>query len=152
MRGLAKWAVLLLLPGAVWANCWQEAGARYGVEPWLLYAIAKKESHMNPGAYGRNADGSYDIGLMQINSNHLPKLAQYGITEASLLDPCTNINVGAWLLSWNFYRNGKNTFSLGAYNAGTRRSDRQEERRQKYANDVLAIYEREVGKAMAQQR
>ena len=37
-------------------------------------------------AINRNRDGSHDIGLMQINSMHLPDLARQGITRQRLLD------------------------------------------------------------------
>ncbi|WP_054287325.1 lytic transglycosylase domain-containing protein [Gulbenkiania mobilis] len=127
------------------ANCWQAAGERYRVDPWLLYSIAKKESRLRPGAIGVNKDGTEDLGLMQINSRHLPALRQYGITRATLLgDTCSNIMVGAWILSSNLYRHGNNTFALGAYNAGTRRTPTQEQRRQAYAADVLRIYHQEM--------
>jgi len=39
---------IFLLAGAVFANCFVEAGKYYGVNPWLLYAIAKVESNLNP--------------------------------------------------------------------------------------------------------
>jgi len=41
---------IFLLAGAVFANCFVEAGQYYGVNPWLLYAIAKTESGLNPYA------------------------------------------------------------------------------------------------------
>lgn len=145
-------AVLWLIPGLALANCWLEAGSRYGVDPWLLYSMAKKESNLRPNAISKDWDGSYGIGLMQINSKHLPTLARYGVTEEALFDPCTNINVGAWVLSWNIHRHGNNVFALGAYNAGTKRTPRQEERRRRYADDVLSIYQSEVTKAGALQR
>ena len=59
----------------------------------LLYAIASAESSLDARAINRNRDGSHDIGLMQINSMHLPDLARQGITRQRLLDePCLSID------------------------------------------------------------
>ena len=54
---------------------------------------------------------------MQINSSHLPKLASLGISESDLLESCTNIKVGAWLLADSFARRGVSWDAVGAYNA-----------------------------------
>jgi soluble lytic murein transglycosylase-like protein len=111
--------------------CWEEAAARYGVNPYMLYAIAKTESNLNPSAINRsNKNGSYDIGLMQINSRWLPTLRKHGIDEAQLWDACTNIHVGAWVLAENIRRMGNSWEALGAYNA------RDPELRIKYAHKV----------------
>ncbi len=114
-------ASVALLAGALStaaSACWEQAGRQYGVAPQLLYAIAQAESGVNPRAIGRNAGGSYDLGLMQVNSSHLPKLRSFGITEPQLFDPCTNIRVGAWILAQSFYRHGVSWEGVGAYNAG----------------------------------
>ena len=104
--------------------CWDDAATRYQVNSALLYAIARTESGLNPQAVGRNGNGSRDIGLMQINSSWLSILATYGISERDLFEPCTNIHVGAWILSYNFYRLGYTWEAVGAYNAVSPRSRR----------------------------
>ena len=97
--------------------CWDDAARRYQVSSALLYAIARTESGLNPLAVGRNGNGSRDIGLMQINSSWLPTLAAHGINERDLFEPCTSIEVGAWILAGNVSRLGYTWDAVGAYNA-----------------------------------
>jgi soluble lytic murein transglycosylase-like protein len=97
--------------------CWEQVANWYGVNVHLLYAIAKTESNLNPSAKNHNKNGSYDIGLMQINSSWLPILKKYGIDESRLGDPCVNLQVGAWILSQNMQRMGPTWEAVGAYNA-----------------------------------
>ena len=116
--------VLLLCNSARGEACWDQAAQRYGVSAQLLYAIARVESGLNPVAINRShhaRTGSYDIGLMQINSSHLPTLARYGIGERDLHEPCTNIHVGAWLLADSFSRHGLTWDAVAAYNAACTR-------------------------------
>ena len=87
---------LVCLPIQAKAFCFEEAGSQYGISPQLLWSIAKTESNFNPRAINRNGNGTYDYGLMQINSSWAKRL---GKTWNELGEPCTNVKVGAWVLA-----------------------------------------------------
>lgn len=110
--------IVLALPPAVQA-CWDEAARRHGVSADLLYAIANVESSLKPSEVNlshRAQTGTIDIGLMGINT--APRvLKKLGVTEQDLYDQCTNINVGARILSEKFHRYGNTWEAIGAYNA-----------------------------------
>lgn len=101
-------------------GCWYAAATRYHVNPVLLFAVSHVETDNHSGVAHRNPNGSYDLGVMQINSAWLPTLRRYGITAADLLEkPCVNVNVGAWILSRTIAKHGLNWRGIGAYNATT---------------------------------
>ncbi len=99
---------------------WEAISVRWGVSPFILYSIAKTESSLNPRAVNKaNANGSEDVGMMQINSFWFPKLASYGISRNDLFDPCVSLEVAGWILSQNMDRHGNTWKAIGAYNAVT---------------------------------
>ena len=101
-------------------ECFTAAADRYNINKQVLVAIAKTESGLNPNAIGpRNANGTYDIGIMQINSSWLPSLAKFGIDKRELMNVCTNIYVGSWILAGNIGIHGPVWRAVGAYNAST---------------------------------
>lgn len=125
------------------AFCWTEAGERYQVDPRLLWAIAKVESNFRLDARNRNRDGSYDIGLMQINSRHLPTLARYGYSERLLQqNGCASVMAAGWVLAGMIRTFGYNWRAVGAYNAGTAAG--RDSARDRYARKVWQVY-REAG-------
>lgn len=98
--------------------CFEEAGREYNISPLLLWAIAKTETDFNPTAVNRkNADGSIDVGMMQINSYWAEKLGEEFWQAQE--DPCYNIRSGAYVLANCFERYGKNWVGIGCYNAST---------------------------------
>ena len=116
---LALAACLLALASSAQAFCFDEAAARYGVNPYVLRGIAFVESGFRADSIGRNSDGSIDYGAMQINSVHLAELKRFGIAPAQLMDPCTNVMVGAYLYRRKIERYGNSWLAVGAYHSET---------------------------------
>lgn len=112
-------------------RCFNIASERYQIPFKLLKAIAITETKMDAYAIGKNSNKTYDIGLMQINSSWLGKLSRVGVKQSDLLDPCTNIQIGAWILSDNIKRYGFGLKAIGAYNAVT------DSKQQIYAKKVM---------------
>lgn len=104
-------------------------GSRVGLDPMLILAVAAIESGFNP--FAESAMGA--MGLMQIIPKyHQDKLAEQA-QENPLLDPVTNIEVGAKVLKESIQRAGNLTAGLQQYGGASEDSDRQ------YATRVLAI-------------
>ncbi|WP_339496380.1 transglycosylase SLT domain-containing protein [Pseudomonas canadensis] len=128
------------------AYCWEEAATQYNIEPELLQAIAVVESGNRAQAINRaNRNGTWDIGLMQINSIHLPRLLKQGITEDRLInEPCLSVEVGASILAEFIQRFGYNWTAVGSYNVGTGTGPEREALRMQYAQKIWAYYEQLV--------
>ncbi|WP_350357364.1 lytic transglycosylase domain-containing protein [Paraburkholderia fungorum] len=99
------------------ADCLDDAAAYQHVSTQLVHAIAQHESGMRSNAVNLNSNGTEDIGLMQINSSWLPRLARYGIHRQDLFNPCVNGYVGTWILASNIRQFGPTWKAVGAYNA-----------------------------------
>ena len=140
-----------LYPSVPWQDnnrpCWDEAARYHGVDPWLLYAIAKVESSYQPHLRSRmNRNGTYDFGLMQINSVHLPKLRRYGLDMSALANACASTYVGAWILREAQGRYGNTWKAIAAYNVGSLNTQGRYNTGLKYATKVYAAYREQVGR------
>lgn len=135
----------LVLPPAVTA-----AATDSPAPAWLIEAIARQESSLNPLAVNvagkdyypatrqeaeaiiaaAQASGkSYDAGLMQINRWWIER---HNIPPASLLDPDVNRQWGVWILEQEIARHGFNWLAVGKYHSP------DEERGRQYAWRVFA--------------
>lgn len=110
-------ALTLALATDASAFCFDEAGAQYGINPQILRAIAKVESNFNPRAINQNTNGTYDFGLMQINSIWAPTVGKE--RWSSLGEPCNSVKTGAWILSMCMEKYGYTWKAIGCYHSQT---------------------------------
>ncbi len=123
-------------------SCFDDAARRFGVSIWLLWGIAKVESGFNPYAVNRNRDGSYDLGLMQINSRWFKRLKELGFIreERDLYDVCVSIYSGAYILRQCINDYGYTWEAVGCYHSRT------PFRKRAYARKVYEVIKKEVKK------
>lgn len=128
------------------------ASRLFGIPSALVLAIARVESSGNPWCVtveGREMRASnaraaasmaeramrqkksVDIGLMQINSWWLRRLA---LSPARALEPRVNIFLGLWILAREYRRHGRIWKAVGAYHSPT------PWRQERYARKVARAY------------
>ena len=132
--------LILTLPAKSYSYCFESASQRYGINPTLLWAIAKVESNFHPYAIAYRDKGKnksiypntlklakewidwlwekgvdFDLGLGQINRRNI---SAYGINPYSLLDPCYNLNWSAYILRTMIDRYGYTWEGISRYNGG----------------------------------
>ena len=164
-RGLGALVALLLISKSPLAfdlddTAWAKAAEAEGIDPLMLYAVALAESgrspepgQIEPWPWALNVDGnaifavsreeaamllaihrgkSIDIGLLQVNSRwHGHRVDRL----ESLLDPETNLGVGAAILKEALaLAPGDLTAGIGRYHSA------QSERAKAYARTVLSLY------------
>lgn len=101
-------------------TCINQAAEQYHIPAKLIIAVLNVERG-RVGQAVKNRNGTYDLGPMQINTNWWPKLNQYGISEHQVqYDACTNIQVGAWILSKNVADGDSLLMGVGGYHSHTR--------------------------------
>ena len=124
-----KWSSWILRPIPSLLKLWASSGENTNAAtdttsamssvtvPALVNAIIKQESGDNPNAVHRNANGSIDYGLMQLNNRTFP--------NAASMTPEQNIATGtAYLNSLLTKFHGDRTLALTAYNSGPGAVDR----------------------------
>lgn len=87
---------------------------KYDIPPSLAFALAHTESEFKSNAMHKNANGSTDRGLFQLNSASFPKL-----TESDFYDPRTSAHYGLSHLRFCLNTAGNEIAALAMYNAGT---------------------------------
>lgn len=113
------------------ARAISDASAKYGVDPTFIAGIIEKESHGNAGvADNKNTNGTYDRGVMQVNSNTANML---GVSEDDLSDVEKNVDAGTRYLAMMLRKNaGDPMKAFAAYNGAGPAAEA-------YAKDVAGI-------------
>ncbi|WP_273206853.1 lytic transglycosylase domain-containing protein [Marinobacter subterrani] len=85
-------------PSQLTFGCLTRISQRYQVHPLILKLVASVEGGWS-GAKIKNSNGTFDLGLMQINTIHLDTLSEYGLTAPMIQNnDCINLGVSAWYI------------------------------------------------------
>jgi soluble lytic murein transglycosylase-like protein len=80
-------------------SCINQAAEIFSVPAMMIISVMKIENGRNGDAI-KNKNGTYDLGVLQVNNRWLKQLKPYGITQKKLqFDPCVNVEVGTWILA-----------------------------------------------------
>ena len=99
-----------------------ERSLEFGIDPLIALAVIMTESSFNPRTTNRNANGTFDRGLFQINDNTAPWIARrigiYGYTRDMAYNPEINIIMGTYYLGYLSQLYTDLHHILTAYNRG----------------------------------
>lgn len=130
-------------PASAVHQCVEYAAQGYGVHPFVIMAVLQVENG-KIGTVSKNSNGSYDLGLMQLNTINLPAISSEfpGVTWREVTySPCVNIGVGTWFLSERIREvNGDVWRGVGNYHSKTPKYHRR------YLNKVQSKYRDIVAK------
>ena len=112
-------------PAKILAQCLIDASHFYKIPPAVMIGILHVEGGKVGKESGPNADGTYDLGPMQVNSSWLPKLARawnVDVHKARTVmrnDGCMNVKVAAWILHKNISEAGSVYTGIAHYHSIT---------------------------------
>lgn len=115
-------------------DCINHSARTFHVPATMIVSVMKTERGWN-GAAIKNKNGTYDLGVMQVNSSWVSQLKVYGITQQSLqFDPCINVHTATWILAKGLAK-GEGWKGVGNYHSATPFYN------QRYREKVKATYD-----------
>ncbi len=115
-------------------SCINQAAETYSIPAELIMAIIFVEGGRN-GIAMANSNGSFDYGVMQINSAWLKQAGQKGASVYDLqYNACQNVMIGTWILNQNIQMEPNLIKAVGNYHSHTPNLNYN------YAKQVLFIY------------
>lgn len=117
-------------------QCAEYAGKHYDVSPYIVMAVIDIEGG-KAGTISKNTNGSYDLGVMQINTINLKEIKKtFPRIDWRVLayEPCVNIGIGTWLLSKRISEANNLWTGVGNYHSKTPKYH------QRYLSKVYVAY------------
>lgn len=102
-------------------SCISASSNHFKIHPSVIKAIISVEGG-KIGTMSKNSNDTYDMGIMQINTIHLPEIGRkfpsIGWREIAY-KPCINIGLGTWILSKRIKEAGRLWRGVGNYHSKT---------------------------------
>lgn len=111
-------------------SCIVAAANLYNFSPTILYGIYTAEQG-KVGYERQNDNGSYDLGVMQINTVWVPELSKHwNLSEKETRvvlrdDGCLNIKTAAWILKQQLNKEPDLIKAIGNYHSKTPRHNKR---------------------------
>jgi soluble lytic murein transglycosylase-like protein len=103
------------------ASCVSASAKHFKIHPKVIMAIISVEGG-RLGTMSKNSNDTYDMGIMQINTIHLPEIKRtfpaIGWREMAY-KPCINIGIGSWILKKRINEAGSLWKGVGNYHSKT---------------------------------
>lgn len=115
---------LAYLHRAPTAQCVTGYSRQFAIPVAVTLAIMKTEGG-HPGSYNRNTNGTYDMGVMQLNTVHVEDYArkygmsEYGFKTRAVHDGCFSVYVGLDLLRRHLDESGNLATAVAHYHSKT---------------------------------
>ena len=121
-----------------YTTCIVHSSATFRVPPDIITSVLMVEGGKK-GTKHRNANGTYDLGPMQINTSHRNKFRRLGLSEKKLqYNICANIAAGTLMIHKILLKHPNNPWNaLGNYHSTTPRYHRRWLRHFRHAYTLL---------------
>lgn len=99
-------------------ECLIDASQKFKVPLSIILTVLDVERG-SVGMWAGNSNKTGDLGPMQINTIHIPRLSEFGISKTDLqTNGCLNIHVGTWLLKKHLEDSHNNVIeAIGRYHS-----------------------------------
>jgi hypothetical protein len=115
----AKLPTPITPPKDVVDKCVMASANHFKINPLVIRSILAVEGG-KIGTLSRNDNGTFDMGLMQINTIHLPdiknRFPSVGWKELTY-NPCINIGIGTWILDQRLKETSRFWEGVGNYHS-----------------------------------